>query len=144
MSYDDIINLHHAPNAKYRIGATMKTTTNGLKIMMKLKDASGQYLWAPPQIGAPKQIGGYPYEISDQIPVNLNPGGNRTAAIFGNLKKYFYLSDRGGYEVYSSKDAADFNTSESAFMEDETWLRFKRRMNLLVAQPVAFSRIVFK
>jgi len=70
--------------------------------------------------------------------------GAETAILYGNWKKYLWVSDRGGYEIYASRDASDFGTNESAFMLDETWFRFKRRMSINVALPVAFSRMLVK
>lgn len=143
---DDVIDLIMSINAKYRQNATLITSTNGLKLIMKLKDSTGQYLWMRPAGNYPPTIWNEKYVISDQIPVNLGTGTNETAILWGNWKKHFFLSDRGGYEVFSSKSASDWvgGALTSAFTQDETWSRFKKRMSLDVALPVAFARLQIK
>lgn len=143
LTFDDLVDQIMVLNAKYREGATLVTSTMGLQVLMKIKDSQGRYIWQVPGEGQIPRIWTYPYEISDQIPVNLGAGAS-TAILFGNWKKHFFVSDRGTYEVYSSKDAGDFTTQTSAFMSDETWSRFKKRMSLDVALPVAFSRMLVK
>lgn len=137
---DDVINLIFGIGAGYRNGGTLVTSSHGLRLVMQLKDANGQYLWQAPAGNQPAKIWTFPYEVSDQIPSTLGTG-TQTAMLFGNWNKYYYISDRGGYEVKSSISATDLGTNESAFMEDETWYRFKKRMSLDVALPVAFSRM---
>lgn len=141
---DDIINLIMSLNAKYRQGSTIVTSTAGLKLLMKLKTSDGTFIWSPPTAGVPGLIWGYNYAISDQIPSTLGAGSDREGFIFGNFKKHFFISDRGGYEVKSSISASDTASSESAFMQDETWFRFKKRMSLDVAQAEAFSKLLAK
>lgn len=137
---DDLVDAIMGINANYRQGATLITSTHGLRLIMKLKDLQNRPLWQMPTQGSPANIYGYPYEISDQIPSTLGTG-TQTAILFGNWKKYFWVSDRGGYEVKSSIAASDITNSESAFMQDETWYRFKKRMSLDVALPAAFIRM---
>lgn len=146
VTFDDLVDLIMSLNAKYRQGATLITSTTGLQILMKIKDAQGRYIWQVPGEGQIPRIWTYPYKISDQIPINLGAGTNQTAILFGNWKKHFFVSDRGGYEVFSSKSASDWVAGAlvSAFMQDQTWSRFKKRMSLNVALPVAFSRILIK
>ncbi len=141
---DDIIDLIMSLNAKYRAGATLVTSTAGLKLLMKLKDQEDRYLWAPPTATTPASIWGVPYLISDELPINLGTLTDETPILFGNYKKHFFVSDRGGYEVKSSISASDIGNSQSAFMEDETWFRFKKRMSLDVALPQAFSKLNIK
>lgn len=142
--FDDIIDLLTAVNSKYRAGGTLVTSTDGLKLIMKLKDSNNNYLWSPPTQVTPAQVWGYPYKVSDQIPSNLGGGTNETAIFFGNWKKHYFVSDRGGLEVKSSISASDIVNSQSAFMEDETWFRFKKRMSLDVANAAAFSKMQIK
>jgi HK97 family phage major capsid protein len=142
VTFDDVIDLITAINAKYRVGASAVTSTDGLKLIMKLKDDQNNYIWSPPTMATPPTIWGYPYSISDQIPSDIDT--NHTTILFGNWKKHYFVSDRGGLEVVSSNSAADIVNSESAFMEDETWFRFKKRISLDVAQPAAFAKMKIK
>lgn len=146
LTFDDIVDLIMALNAKYRQGATLVTSTTGLQVIMKIKDAQGRYLWQIPGAGQVPKIWTYPYEISDQLPVNLGAGTNQTPILFGNWKKSLFLSPRGGYEVFSSKSASDWVSGAlvSAFTQDETWSRFKERLSIDVALPVAFSRMLIR
>lgn len=139
---DDIINIITSLNAKYRKGATLVTSTDGLKLIMKLKDQEDNYIWNPPTTVTPRSIWGYPYEISDEI-LSTYGGGTETAILFGNWKKHYFVSDKGGLEVKSSISATDVG-SASAFMEDETWFRFKKRISLDVALAQAFSKMLVK
>ncbi len=139
---DDIINIIMSLNAKYRKGATLVTSTDGLKLIMKLKDKNDNYIWNPPTALTPKAIWGYPYEISDEI-LSTYGGGTETAILFGNWKKHYFVSDKGGLEVKSSISATDVGAA-SAFMEDETWFRFKKRISLDVALSAAFSKMLVK
>jgi len=146
VTFDDLVDLIMALNAKYREGATLVTSTTGLQVLMKIKDAQGRYIWQVPGLGQVPMIWTYPYKISDQLPVNLGVGTNETPILFGNWNKHFFVSDRGGYEVFSSKSASDWvaGALTSAFTQDETWSRFKKRMSLDVALPAAFSRITIR
>jgi HK97 family phage major capsid protein len=144
LTADDIVDEIMSINAKYRTGATLVTSTTGLQLIMKLKDSQGRYLWQVPNGNQPPRIWTAPYEISDQIPTDLGTGTNETAILWGNWKKYLWISDRGGYEVVASNSAADFNGNKSAFMSDETWFRFKKRMSLDVALPQAFVKMQVK
>jgi HK97 family phage major capsid protein len=143
ISFEDVISLLFSLNAKYRAGATLVTSTTGLQLLMKLKDSNNNPIWTLPGAGILPTIYGFPYAISDQIPVNLGTGTDQTGMIFGNFKRHFFVSDRGGYEVISSNSASDTGTA-SAFMEDETWFRFKKRMSLDVANAAAFSKMLVK
>jgi HK97 family phage major capsid protein len=144
ISFEDVISLLFSLNERYREGATIVTSTAGLQLLMKLKDSQGRPLWTLPSQGVLPSIYGYNYVISDQIPTNLGTGTDETAILFGNFKKHFFVSDRGGYEVISSNAASDISGSASAFMEDETWFRFKKRLSLDVAQPEAFAKMLVK
>lgn len=146
VTFDDVVDLIMALNAKYREGATLVTSTTGLQVLMKIKDSQGRYLWQIPGAGQVPKIWTYPYKISDQLPTNLGTGTDETPILFGNWKKHFFLSPRGGYEVFSSKSASDWVSGAltSAFTQDETWSRFKERLSLDVALPVAFSKLNIK
>lgn len=145
LDYDDVINLPFEVDSPYRVGALYITSSQGLKLIIKLKDAQGRYIWSAPITGAPGMINNYPYEVSDQIPITLGAGAS-TALMFGNLKKHFWFSDREGMSVLSSEHASDWigGVLESAFAHDETWFRFRKRMALTVMQPIAFARMIVK
>lgn len=146
VTFDDVKALINSVASGYRKGGTLVTSTVGEQALQLVKDSTGRYIWSSPNGVAPAKIWGYPYEVSDQIVSNLGVGLNETPLLFGNWKKYFYISDRGGYEVVSSNQASAWIAAAlvSAFTQDETWHRFKRRVSLDVALPVAFSRMLIK
>ncbi len=144
VAYDDVIDLIHSVNAKYRAGASIVTSTDGLKLLLKLKDGADQYIYSSPKEGIPATLCGYPIEISDTIPSNLGGGTDETAIFFGNFKKHLFISDRGGYVVDSSNSASDISNSQSAYLEDEIWYRFKKRMAITVANAGAFAKMQVK
>jgi len=140
---DDLVNLIFGIGAGYRNGASLVMSSHALRLISTLKDTNNRPLWQMPNESRPGTIYEQRYEVSDQI-LSTYGTGTETAILYGNWKKYLWVSDRGGYEIYSSKDASDFGTNESAFMLDETWFRFKRRMSIDVALPVAFSMMLVK
>jgi HK97 family phage major capsid protein len=143
---DDIIDLIQAVPAAARIRGTLVTSTAGETLMMKLKDTQGQYLWSPPNMGVPARIWNKPYKVSDQIPTNLGAGTDETAMLFGDWKRYFFHSIRKGLTVKVSQEAADWVDSalDSAFTQDETWVRFVLRLSEDVALANAFSKMQVK
>ena len=143
LAADDLVNLIFGIGAGYRAGASLVMSSHALRLISTLKDNQNRPLWQMPNESRPGNVYGMSYEVSDQI-LSTYGAGAETAILYGNWKKYLWLSDRGGYEIYASKDASDFGTNESAFMLDETWFRFVRRMSINVALPVAFSRMLVK
>ena len=143
LAADDLVNLIFGIGAGYRAGAKLVLSSHALRLISTLKDNQNRPLWQMPNESRPGNVYGMPYETSDQI-LSTYGLGAETAILYGNWKKYLWVSDRGGYEIYASRDASDFGTNESAFMLDETWFRFKRRMSINVALPVAFSRMLVK
>ena len=120
---------------------------------MKLKDSHGNYIWAPPSLGTPATIWNTPYVVSSQIPNEVTSsstlsGGDKTIAFFGRFNKNLLISPRESMTVKVSQDAASWNSTdsvlESAFMTDQTWLRFTQALSIDVTYGSAFSYLIFK
>ncbi|MCX5783681.1 MAG: phage major capsid protein, partial [Elusimicrobia bacterium] len=145
VSFDDVANLLFSLSEAYSQNAVMVLNRLGLKKIIKLKDEQGNYLWQPPAGNVPATIWGVPYEISGQIPSNLGTGTDETLAIVGRFGQYLWISPRQEMEVKISQDASSNDPSfESAFMQDQTWLRFVNAMSIDVMNGGAFGYLQFK
>jgi HK97 family phage major capsid protein len=139
LGFADLISLQMAVKAPYRARGRYVLSTTGLSKAMKLVDDQGRPIWNSPATGAPGTICGKPYEESDQIPDTLGTGA-QTGVAFGAWDQV-YVSDKGGYRVDASNSATD--GTNHAFLKDETWYRFIRRIAITVANGEALSRLFF-
>ena len=146
VSFDDVADLLFSLTEQYAKDGTLVISRPGLKKLMKLKDTIGNYLWQPPAGDQPATIWNVPYVVSSQIPATLGTSGDMTVAMFGRFNKYLILSPRQQLEVRVSQDAADWVDSQlqSAFLSDQTWLRFTQAQSIDVAHGPAFSCLTFK
>ncbi|MFA5161285.1 MAG: phage major capsid protein [Elusimicrobiales bacterium] len=144
--FDDIASLLFSLNAQYARDGVIALSRTGLKKLLALKDTTGSYIWQPPAGNLPATLWNTPYVVSSQIPTNLGTGSDLTAALFGRFKNYLIVSPRQQLEVRVSQDAADWVDSQlqSAFMSDQTWLRFSQALSVDVAYGAAFSCLKFK
>lgn len=153
VTFDDIANLIFSLNeAKSKEGVIVLSRA-GLAKLMKLKDSQGKYIWCPPSATNPAMIWNTPYVVCSQVPnevtsVSTLTGGDQTIAFFGRFNKNLLISPREEMCVKVSQDAASWNTTssslESAFMTDQTWLRFTQALSINVTYGNAFSYLIFK
>jgi len=143
VSFDDICDLIFS-NGNYSANNTMVLSRAGLKILMKLKDTHGNYIWTPPGAGVSPMIWNVPYEISSQIASTYGTGADLTSAIVGDFSKYMILSPRQDMAVKISQDAYDAVDSTNAFKQDQTWFRFTKALSIDVAAGAAFGYLNFK
>lgn len=88
---DELIDLFYSLRAPYRSKAMWFMNDTTVKIVRKLKDNNGQYIWQPAlTAGAPDMIFGRPYKTSVAAPEATT--GN-TAVLFGDFK-YYWIADR--------------------------------------------------
>lgn len=88
---DELIDLFYSLRAPYRSKAMWFMNDTTVKIVRKLKDSNGQYIWQPAlTAGAPDMIFGRPYKTSVAAPEATT--GN-TAVLFGDFK-YYWIADR--------------------------------------------------
>lgn len=140
LAYDDLIDIEGNLGEGYLKDAEFCMKRSALRLIMKLKDAQGQPLWHAPREGNPGKIVNRDYFLSDQLPTNLGSGSDQTPIILGSFKS-LWISDREGMVVKASQEASDWvgGALDSAFMSDQTWLRFTRALSIDVMLPQAFA-----
>lgn len=90
---DEIIDLYHSLRSPYRKTATFITNDSTVKVIRKLKDGTGQYLWQPGlTAGAPDTILNRPIKTSSYMP---SIALNQKVIAFGDLS-YYWIADRQG------------------------------------------------
>lgn len=88
---DELIDLFYSLKAPYRKKAVWFLNDSTVKIIRKLKDNNGNYLWQPAlTAGAPDTILGRPVVTSSYVPEVA--AGKKTIA-FGDLS-YYWIADR--------------------------------------------------
>ncbi len=90
---DEVIDLYHALKRVYRAQARWLTSDAVIKLIRKLKDSNGQYIWQPGlQADEPDRILARPVIVSDYVPAPTT--GLRSLA-FGDMS-YYRIVDRIG------------------------------------------------
>ena len=91
ITMDEIFDLIYALKSPYRKNAKFLTNDNTVRLIRKLKDANGAYLWQPTNIaGQPDKLAGFDLITTPYAPTIA--AGNRTIA-FGDFKN-FWVADR--------------------------------------------------
>jgi len=90
---DELIDLYHSLTRPYRANAVFLINDSTAKMVRKLKDSDGQYLWQQGlQAGQPDLILGRPVVCSEAMPAATT--GQRSV-IFGDMRNYT-IADRTG------------------------------------------------
>ena len=90
---DEIIDLFHSLKTPYRKKAIWVLNDSTIKLIRKLKDGNGQYLWQPGiRDGETNTILGKPYHTSAFMP---EVGAGNKTVLFGDLS-YYWIADRSG------------------------------------------------
>lgn len=93
---DEMIETYYSLPKKYRSRAIWITSDIISKIVRKLKDSQGQYLWQPALTdGEPDSFLGRPFETSDSMAV---PASDVRSVLFTDLS-YYVIGDRLGIGV---------------------------------------------
>lgn len=89
-TYEEILDLIHSCDAGYRNSPNFRLTFHDttLAALRKLKDASGQYIWAAGAAGAPNQILSYGYTVNNAMP-QLSSGVGSKVIAAGDFARYF-------------------------------------------------------
>ena len=108
---DEIIDLFYSLKAPYRKNAVWILNDATIKVIRKLKDNNGNYLWQPSlTAGTPDTILGRPVYTSSYVPTIA--AGAKTIA-FGDFS-YYWIADRAGRnfkkltELYAANDQTGF------------------------------------
>jgi HK97 family phage major capsid protein len=90
---DNLIDTFHGLKRAYRDRASWVMGDGAAKMIRKLKDGDGQYMWQPGLVaGQPDRILGRPVIISDGATA---PAANARSIMFGDVSQY-YIVDRLG------------------------------------------------
>lgn len=90
---DDLIDTFHSLGRAYRQGATWLMGDDAVKIVRKLVDSDGQYIWQPGLVaGAPDTIFGRPVIVSENATA---AAPDAKSIIFGDFQ-YYTIADRAG------------------------------------------------
>lgn len=93
---DELVDLYHSLKPQYRQAAvwTMKDST--VKLVRKLKDSEGQYIWQPGlQAGQPDTILNAPLRVTDGMPA---AAAGAVSVLFGDFSHYM-IADRSGVSM---------------------------------------------
>ena len=91
ISIDDLIDLYYSLRTPYRPRAAFVTNEDTIKLIRKLKDNNGQYIWqASVQEGQPDRILGRPIYTSGFMPTMA---AGAKAVAFGDFS-YYWIADR--------------------------------------------------
>ena len=137
-SEDDVINLEHTQPVKYRNGSIFIMSNNVIRYTMKLKDATGAFIYSNPRNGREKGFTGT--GIPEQglagfihgYPVYEHPNALDTEAWFVDLSRY-YIWRSGGVEIAAS--------SESQFGKNQTEVRSVAYEDAKLVLPEAATSI---
>lgn len=86
---DDLIDLQHALRRPYRAGAVWLMHDSTVKLVRKLKDDNGQYIWEPGlKAGEPDRLLNAPVYVSDYMPT-VEAGAK--SILYGDFSYYWIL-----------------------------------------------------
>lgn len=86
--FDELIDLEHSIDSAYREGASYMLKDATLKVIRKLKNSDGDYIWQAGnvQAGVPNMLNGYRYRVN---PAMATIAASAKTIAFGDFKKYF-------------------------------------------------------
>lgn len=137
----DPIRQFYALPSQYRQNAVWVMHNLVISKLRQLRDDSGagagtgRFMWTDGFGSTPPMLMGKPVYENNDLPTTRG-AGNRSVVIFGDLKNY-YIGDRRSMSVRASQDASD--GTNSAFLQDETWLKVTERVDGQVALDEAFT-----
>ena len=112
---DELIDLQHSLKAGYRRKAAYIMNDATIKLLRKLKDGNGQFLWQPGLLlGQPDTLLNQKVLTSNYMP--LPTAGNK-AILYGDYS-YYWLADREGRslqrlnELYAANDQVGFKITQ--------------------------------
>lgn len=122
IAYEELLDLIHSVDAGYRNSPNFRLTFHDttLAAIRKLKDTSGQYIFAAGAAGAPARVLDYAYVVNNAMP-QLSDGINSKVVAAGDFARYFVRDVTGvtvvratelfvgsglvGFRVFSRHDA---------------------------------------
>ncbi len=112
---DELIDLQHSLKAGYRRKAAYIMNDATIKLLRKLKDGNGQFLWQPGLLlGQPDTLLNQKVLTSNYMPL---PAAGNKAILYGDYS-YYWLADREGRslqrlnELYAANDQVGFKITQ--------------------------------
>lgn len=94
---DEILDLYHSLSYLYRQNAVFLMNDATIKLVRKLKDSDGQYLWQPGmQAGQPDRLLGRPVYTLNSM---ATPAASAKTIVFADLRSSFIIADFAGLEM---------------------------------------------
>lgn len=125
---DNLIDTFHGLGRMYRARATWLTTDTMVKMIRKLKESTGQYIWQPGLVaGQPDTILGRPVSVSDFAPA---PAVSTRSIAFGDMKKY-WIADRLGLGMR--------RLDELGALQGQVYFRMSARVDGAIVDAKAFN-----
>lgn len=129
---DEVLDLIYSIIPEYRTGAVFYMNDNIMLALRKLKDTTGQYIWAPGMTaGAPSTLFGYPVYNEPSMDNVLTTG--KKLMVFGNPNG-FMVRFAGGVRIDRSDDYA--------FLNDLVTWRFLTRIDSVIVDANALRKLV--
>lgn len=114
LAANDVKELFYTLASQYRENGAWLIHNSRIKLIDKLQDSQGRYLWADGMSGAPNTLLGRPVLEQNDIPTNLGAGTNESEIFFGDLS-YYLIGDRQDVVVESTTEGAGaFETHQVA------------------------------
>lgn len=115
LTADDLIDLQHSVKSGYRRKARWVMNDAIVKLLRRLKDANGQYLWSPGLLaGQPDTLLNQQVLVSNYMPL---PAAGKKVILYGDFS-YYWLADREGRsiqrlnELFAQKDQVGFKVTQ--------------------------------
>ncbi len=103
---DDLVDLEHSIDPAYRRGAKWMFADSTLKVLKKLKDADGRFLWLPGlATREPDTILSYPFTVNQDVPAMA---AGAKSILFGALHKYIIRDVLGIHMMRLNERYADY------------------------------------
>jgi HK97 family phage major capsid protein len=111
---DVLIDALYGLKAQYRANATWFMNRATTKLVRKLKDSDGAYLWSPGiAAGQPASLLGYPTAAFEDMP---DPAASSLSIAVGDMRQAYQIVDRVGIRVlrdpYTAKPHVTFYTTK--------------------------------
>lgn len=131
IGYNDLVDLMHAVDDNVVENGVFVFHVDILGYLRKLKDTTGNPIWAPMAAAQPATILGRPYYLANQMPGGVG-AASQNFVLYGDYR-YYALGDRRRMSVSISQ--------EVGFQADTTWMKVTERIALKELIPSAFARL---
>ena len=86
ITFNELIDLEHSLDIAHRTGAQFMVNDSTVKILRKIQDSDGQYIWQRAvTAGVPSTLLGYPVVINNDMPA---AAAGTVSVVFGQLNAY--------------------------------------------------------